>query len=224
MVGPLTPLEGSAAATRLAQLPWLAPWAVTTEGFVAPQGTEWLKALAEALGEAARAQGAQRLLVGGLAHEMEPIFSEGLGSIATIQYWSGARGSELPTPQPGDALLWLGSAADGAAAAGALRAALPDAPIWLAPWAVDPVFFELLSADQGPNTLAPQRINSILWIGPNYATWASAHPQVMPSAYLMYEAAVQATALAADKPTPPAHWQWRAVIVNVDGASAAVQP
>lgn len=218
VVGPLTPQEGMAAAPALDALAWFAPWAVAEEGFVSPQGPHWREALAAAMGEAARTQGAQRLLVGGLPTAWEPLLRAGFGPIPTIHYV----GPDAPAakPQPGDALLWLGAATDGAAAAHAVRTVFPSAPIWLAPWAVDLVFFEHLRAAEAMQAPTPQGIFTILWIGPHYAAWATDHPHMMPSAYLMYEAALEATAIATASPLPAqSPWQWRAVAVGPQGVT-----
>ena len=222
VVGPFTPQEGAAAAPALAAMPWLAPWAVTEAGFVAPQETAWLEALARALGESARAQGARRLLVGGTLPAWEPSLRAGFEPLPTIMLVDGPGGF---IAHPGDALVWLGSPAEGAAATIELRALLPDAPVWLAPWAIDPVFFEHLQPAATAQGAEPPAIYAVVWAGPHDAAWASAHPQGMPSAYLMYEAAVQATALATASTLPaPAAWQWRAVRVGPTGVGDVLLP
>jgi branched-chain amino acid transport system substrate-binding protein len=215
VVGPLTPQAGNLTAPALAEIPWFAPWAVSAQGFVAPQEHGWLEALAVVIGEAAQAQSVQRLLVGGFPSAWEEILREGFGPSATIQF------SSMPTgaAQPGDTLIWFGDGAEGAAASAALRAQTPNAPIWLAPWAVDDVYFEHLHAASG-NAQTLQEIYSVVWAGPHFAEWTEAHPQGMPSAYLMYEAAVQATAVAADGATlQPAEkaWQPHTVRVGLEG-------
>lgn len=220
VVGPLTPQAGAEAAPALASRAWFAPYALTSNGFVPPQDARWMVALVEAVGKAAQAQGAQRILVGGMPPELAPFLREGIGPIPTIQYWSPkASGLGAPVePQPGDALLWLGSAVDGAAATHSVRMALPSLHIWLAPWAVDPVFFEHLAA-AGGMPLASD-IYSVMWTGPNYAAWADTHPHVLPTAYLMYEAAVNATAVASAAAGPQsaaAHWQALPCVVDAEG-------
>jgi hypothetical protein len=230
VVGPLTPPEGAAAAPALATLHWFAPWAVADEGFVSPQGTRWLEALVTAMGAAAQAQGAQRLLVGGVSTPWEPLLREGFGPLPTIQYVSA---HAQPALLPGDALIWLGSAADGATAARAVRAAVPDAAIWLAPWAVDPVFFEHLAAAEkaagDKDAAAPVAgIHTILWMGPHYTAWANTHAQLLPPAYLMYEAALQgataATSAPGSQPEAQAPWTWQAVVVTPQGVIVAALP
>ncbi len=130
VVGPLTPQEGAESAPALAGIPWFAPWAVTAEGFVAPQESDWIEPLARALGEAAQAQGAQRLLIGGMPAGWELIVREGFGPLPTIQYDAGkVYADDLPANVqpanvlPGDALLWLGSPAEGATASAAFARA-----------------------------------------------------------------------------------------------------
>ncbi len=153
VVGPILPTDGFAAAPVLgAQAEgaqrWTAPYALTEAGFVRPDDPAWALALVQATAGFAQQQGAARLAVAGWPEQapaLEPLAREGFAPLPAIQLLSP------DALRPDDALLWLGSAPDGARFVAAARARLPELPLWLGSWlAADPVLVEHLHAAAVP--------------------------------------------------------------------------
>ncbi len=86
-----------------------------------------------------------------------------------------------------DAVLWLGSAPDGAAFLGDLRSQSPAVPFWTTAVAADPVFLSLLSERLDGTPPGP-----IFWVVPlgenadRYEEWAAAHADAPPTAFAVY--------------------------------------
>lgn len=196
VVGPLTPQDGAASAGVLAGVPWYAPWAVSSRGLEDPGSDEWLVALLDAVAADARAIGAQSLVAAGWEGERPSLASAGEGgAVAWIDSPLAVRS--------GDGVLWLGDAAGGARFVSALRARLPGTPIWLGPWAVDPVLFEHLRAAGFADW---ERLYWITWLDQEYPVWAEAHVGASPMLYLTQQAARRALASVTDAPLPAQEW------------------
>ncbi len=92
-----------------------------------------------------------------------------------------------------DAVLWLGSAPDGATFLGNLRSQSPTVPFWTTAVAADPVFRSLLFERLDGTPPGP-----IYWVvalggsADRYEEWAAAHAYAPPTAFAVYLATQQA--------------------------------
>lgn len=145
VVGPLSPADGRAMAGVLgaAGVPWLAPYAVGPEGFLAPQEGAWAVELARAAAASARAQGATRLLVAGWdAAGWPPPQNSVWQAVNELPLHFVDMETAIGDIREGDALLWAGDPIHGAEMLADLRGAGLDAPFWLAPGSADVTFME----------------------------------------------------------------------------------
>jgi branched-chain amino acid transport system substrate-binding protein len=208
VIGPLDLSAAAAVAGVLKDrsIPWIAPLLVNpARGFAAWPDGAGLAALAAAVRQAM--QPPARLVVAGLPPALATPGLEGAGVLRIDE--AGAAQAAL---QPGDALLWLGSPAEGAALLQQVTARRPDARVWLGPQGGDPVFATHLSALQA--------VHWSIWIDSGYNQWAQSHEPGTPSSYLVYQAACTALAAAAGKASPPAPaWQLQSYRIGPDGVS-----
>jgi hypothetical protein len=162
---------------------------------------QWAQGLAHTIGDLARRQGAQDLVVAG-----DPT---GWPTWDAAQ-WQAAAGlpvrleDDPAAVQPDQAVLWLGSAADGADYLRTLRARLPTTPFWLGPEGGDPVFAERAEAVDFAYWAD--------WTDTGYTSWAETYASPSPAAYLVYmttRAALEAaTGQPASAPPAPAAPSW----------------
>lgn len=209
VVGPLTPQDGSAGATALAGIPWFAPWAVSDDGFEDPAEGHWLSAQIEAVAEDAKSIGVRSLVAAGWEGAQ---LAEMEGELALPLTWAD---SPLAV-RSGDGVLWMGDAAGAARFVSQVRDRLPGTPVWLAPWAVDPVFVEHLRATGFSDW---SRLYWITWLDREYAVWAAAHKDGTPFTYLTEQAARQAIASVTGAPLPAQVWQLHIFEVAPTGES-----
>jgi branched-chain amino acid transport system substrate-binding protein len=226
VLGPLSPQQLPAAdeAQQLHALGagrWLAPFALTAAGFVAPDAPAWLQALVDGVTEGAAAQGATRLLIAGWAGD-DLRASLAAEKTALPILWAEEPGALLAE---GDTLLWLGDGTGAAGQAAALRATGAQNAIWLAPWAAGELFDEQFGAAEAAADSPWEGIFSTAWIDGGYAAWAAADPSRSPELYAQAVAAARIVELAAvvlpasDSPTPPAGAEgWRLQTFALTGA------
>lgn len=188
IVGPLTPGLTSAVAPVLraqASPPiWITPHAVALDGgFAAPDSEAWAEGLVAAVAGAARAQGAQRLLLAGL-HEDWPARS--------ADSWTDVAGMPVAvTDDPAaitasDAVFWVGAAEPAAESLHALRMREVTPPFWLGSAGGDPVF-----AERAPDT---QNVYWATWSRLDYNEWADGRSVATPFAFMVYQATQSAIA------------------------------
>lgn len=162
-----------------------------------PDSDRWAMDLLLAVAEAARAQGAQRLVLAGdgagwpLADMTDSHSLRAHGVIA------------LASPEQveaTDAVLWLGESAAGAAYLAQLRQTHAGVPFWLGPTGGDPVFAEHVAAR---GLRLSDGIYWATWLDAGYADWQQ-QTGLSPSAYLVYRATQQAIAVAVRTHAAPA--------------------
>jgi hypothetical protein len=207
VVGPLLPADGFAAAPILRAQVWTAPYALTAEGFVAPDDPAWALALVQAAAEFARPQGATRLVVAGWAPDWPAIDSvarEGFAPLPAII-------EESPDMlRPGDALLWVGSASDGARFISRLRSRMPELPVFVGSWlAADPVLVEHLRAASPSSAL--DALFAIGWQSDSATGDATSATGVPFTDHLIAAATAAALARSADRTNVPGLAVWRSL-------------
>jgi hypothetical protein len=118
----------------------------------------------------------------------------------------------------GEAVFWLGSAADGAAYLRQLRQAQPQAILVLGPVGEDPVFAERAGD-----------LNFVYWtawLDAGYTDWITNHAAASPNAYLIYRATLSALAAATGVTleTSPASWSVQVFRFDAQGAWSPLLP
>ena len=170
VIGPLTPWTAAGAASVLEESPhWITPFAITPEaGFVDPRMTNaWADAWVAQVAQAVRRAGQERLVLAGWRLGWPDRSAAQWAEIAGMPV---ALADNPDAVQGGDAVVWLGSAADGAAYLAELRAAQPTTPFWMGAQGGDPVFLERICP--GSNRTECQRTSGVL----DFAYWTSWTP------------------------------------------------
>ncbi len=200
VVGPLTPWAAAGAASALSEMPhWLPPFAVTpATGFVDPrEGSGWADAWVAATAAAIRVQGADHLTVAGWRPGWPDYDAAALTAITGMPV---VMSQDPATIQEGDAVLWFGSAADGADYLNQLRMLRDDTPFWLGMQGADPVFAERAVGLQNVYWTMWTPIGYNLEIAPNFPD--------TPDAQIVYVATLAALdRIAAGSSPAPQQWQ-----------------
>ncbi len=212
VIGPLTPWAAAGAADELSALAnWITPFALTPDaGFVDPDlPAQWADAWAAATAEAIQRHGHERLVVAGWT----PGWPEYTAAEwATVVGMSVAVSDDPLAVGPSDAVLWLGSAADGAAYLNELREANEDASLWLGSQAANPVF------DAHANH--PTNVYWTIWTTVEYNPGIAPNFPAAPDAQLIYIATRQALQqLTPTSSSTPAQWQLQVFELLADGES-----
>lgn len=149
VVGPLSPSDAAPLAHLLdaSGVPWVAPYAVGPHGFLPATGGDWAVEWVRAVAPAAQAQGAARLVLAGWqAAGWPPPEDARWGTIDPLPLLFLEDPAQAGALRAGDALLWAGNPAQGAALLGTMRAAGSQSSFWLGPGSADATFAELASA------------------------------------------------------------------------------
>jgi hypothetical protein len=113
---------------------------------------------------------------------------------------------------PSDAVLWLGSAADGAAYLNELREVNKSATFWLGPQAANPVFSAHINH--------PTSVYWTIWTTVEYNRGIAPNFPAAPDAQLIYIATRQALQpLTPTSSSTPAQWQLQVFELLADGES-----
>ncbi|GIV77236.1 MAG: hypothetical protein KatS3mg050_1630 [Litorilinea sp.] len=204
VVGPLDPATWRAVLPVLGQgAPhWVVPFQVARpHGFAPPQDppSQWASGLIEAVATAAAAQGAQRLILAGWEAGWPRIEI----SLPAIEVkWVDDGAWQISGLRATDAVLWLGSPAEGAKMLTAVRQVQPEIPFWLASQGGDPVF--------GARATITGPVFWAIWSDSGYNPWATTHTPNSPAAYLVYQSTRYAIAVISGITIPPAGgWEVR---------------
>ena len=117
-----------------------------------------------------------------------------------------------------DAVLWLGSAPDGAAFLGDLRSESPTVPFWTTAVAADTVFLSLLS--ERLDGTPPGPIYWVVALGENadlYEEWAAAHADAPPTAFAVYLATRRALQKIAGNDLPSTEPELAVFTLDLEG-------
>lgn len=162
VVGPFSPQAASAISdvVAAASLPWILPFAMTTEGFAQLADPQWAADLLSPIVAAAHSLKSDRLALAGWTpgwpERQSPLWHE----IATLPFVFLDKPEDV---QKGDAVIWLGDADEAARFLSALRTLGLPVSFWLALSGDDPVFLER------SQEVAPNRWGDVF-----YAKWAQA--------------------------------------------------
>jgi len=194
LVGPISPWTSQAVAATLtsSSVKWVRP-------FLANQNeTDWVISLITAISQAAKKQGAERLLIAGWVkgwpEKEAPLWREidGLPHefIAVDLADAQSLQEELrENVQATDALLFLGAPADAATYLAALRQEHESVPFWVGSQGGSPILFERAAL------INDSRVHSVYWatmLDSGYNDWRNTHQPATPSAYLIYRATERA--------------------------------
>jgi hypothetical protein len=200
VVGPLTPWAAAGAAPALSEMPhWLPPFAVTpATGFVDPRdGHGWADAWIAATAAAIQAEDAARLTVAGWRPGWPDYDAAALTAITGMPV---VMSHDPAAVQEGDAVLWLGSAADGADYLNRLRMLRDDTPFWLGMQGADPVFAE--------RAVGLQNVYWTMWAPIGYNPEIAPNFPDTPDAQIVYVATLTALyRIAAGSSPAPQQWQ-----------------
>ena len=223
LIGPLDPALVAAASTVISgtEALWLSPLHVAAEGgFLAPPAADdqfWATELVRVIAAAARAQGAQRMVLAGQMDGWPDLTDDEWSAAAEMQVRTA--GEPDLTGADGDeqvAVLHLGPPDAAAAALRRLRAAGSQASFWLGPAGGDPVFFE--------RAALAETVHWAIWSDREYNGWAQSHAPATPAAYLVYLAARQAIDTIVQAPNDPAAaWQVAVFELGADGISRPIE-
>jgi len=222
VVGPLAPAQAAAAgaALRNADIAWIVPYAVDPAGGFADPATSdaWATGLVAAAGDAARGQGARRLLLAGDATGWPVLPPAGWAEIAgmpvalidgTTDDIAGFAGDE--------AIFWLGAPDAAADFVNRLRPLHPDVPVWIGQGGGDPVLTERAKIDR--------KLYWLAWSNLHYNGWAAQHTPSTPDAFLVYQATQAAIdAVRGVAPTMTTPWQVQLFEYGPDGVSRPFIP
>ncbi len=212
VIGPLTPWAAAGAADELnTPVNWIAPFAITPDaGFVDPGLPEqWADAWVTATAEAIQRRGHERLVVAGWTPGW-PTYAA--AEWTTVAGMSVAVSDDPAAVGPSDAVLWLGSAADGAAYLNELREGNESASFWLGSQAANPVF--------SARANHPTNVYWTIWTMVEYNPEIAPNFPAAPDAQLIYLATRQALQPLIPTPTSnPAQWQLQVFELLADGES-----
>lgn len=220
VVGPLTPLSahGAGAVLRDSSVVWLPPFALSTlpagsatarqsdrqiaaSNNVIGDGTNfdaqdgWAVGLVAAIANAARAQGAQRLVLAGDDTGWPVYTPQEWESLVQMPVSALAQDASLASAEVDstDAVLWRNDVAAGALYLAQLRQSGVEISFWLGPSGGDPVFAEHAAAH---GLQLDDGIYWATWLDADYAAWHQ-ETGMSPSAYPVYRATQQAIATIA---------------------------
>jgi hypothetical protein len=216
VVGPLTPWAAAGAVEELASAPlWHTPFALMPDaGFVDPAATtEWADAWLAATAQAIRLQDATRLVLAGWT----PGWPERNAAEWTDVAQMPVLLSDDPAAiEPGDAVLWLGPAAEGATYYNSLRRTHESAPLWLTPQGANSVF--------AAHANSPSNVYWTIWAPVEYNAEHAPNIPASPEAQLIYLATRQALQhLTSDSSLPEVTWHLLTFALLSDGESVLAQ-
>lgn len=218
VIGPLDPATSAAVEGRLAgaDVLWVRPFAVDPQGGFATEiaSTTWATELVAEVAQAAAQNGATSLLLAGWTPGWPSLSAERWTSYAGIPI---RLDDEPAHVAPGEAVLWLGSPADGARYFVDLRKFAPDAPFWMGPQGGDPVFLERVLAEP---VFAGQGLGPVFWatwLTDEYDEWRVQHEPGTPADFLVHKATLFAMARATGAIPTEGDLPWRVRIFPVTG-------
>jgi hypothetical protein len=185
VIGPFWAMDGLAAPQIFSGDKWLPPYAPSGDGAWAKEAVEAAAAFAEREG--------RTLVLAGI-----PAGWQVTGEKAV----AGA-----PEVTPGDAVLWLGDAAEGADFARSVWEMLPDTPIGLYAAGVGTFRQRVGGQMTGP-------LFVVGWIDDDYPAWAASHSPSSPAAYTVYRQTSDILRGLADETITTA---WQPAIFTIKG-------
>ncbi len=225
VIGPLDPGLAAAASAIVSGtgVLWLSPLHVAAEGgLAAPPAADdgfWATELVRTVAAAARAHGAQRLILAGHMAGWPDLTADQWSAVAGLPVQIASE-ADLARPTDDDeevAILHLGPADVAAATLRRLRASGSRASFWLGPAGGDPVFFE--------QAALAETVHWAIWSDREYNAWAQSHAPATPAAYLIYLATRQALSAVARTPADRegVPWQVSLFALGADGVSRPVE-
>ena len=144
IVGPLDPALAGALPAAFGEddpLPWIPPYAVAPSGgFADPRlSSAWADELIRAVGEAAMAQGAQRLVIAGWSAGWPHRDQSGWQQVAGLPIFLNEDPAQVERT---DAVLWLGLPEDGVHYLSVLRSRFAGLPFWVTYAGASPILPE----------------------------------------------------------------------------------
>lgn len=230
VVGPLT-IEGVEATRALfgnTDLPRFAPFAVAPAGgFADPtQNSDWVTGLIQTIARTVQKDGKTQLFlagwIDGLPDYSEQEWTELINiDIKLLSSFERIDGKILNQEllrenffTRSSAIVWLGSAEQGARFASELWKINPEITIWTGAQGGDPIFGERLE-ERGALYWAT-------WSNPGYEQWAATHQPASPATYLVYLATRAAIVSIQTPNREVAEMPWAVRCFRVDDANANI--